>query len=163
MQLPLKISYKEFKERLRPGSQQFLAWELKQLMDGVLMDGRDFDCRTVRDGWIFGRVPPTGESDWIDSEKIYGVLKAQGRIVDALSPRTPLAAIPGGTIASGGAKPPARAKVRKSPRRVARKTSPARKRKAAAPPRWSTRAARRSAASSKRASKSMGRENSRKG
>lgn len=122
MQLPLTISYKKFKERLRAGPQQFRASELRQLKDGVLLDGRDYDCLTVSGGWIFGHVPPTGESDWIDSKKIYDALKARDRIVDPISPVGLPAGMPVGITEAEKTKDKIKAKVQKSPQRTAVKT-----------------------------------------
>lgn len=150
MKLPLKISYKEFKERLRTGPQQFRAWELRQLKDGVLLDGRDFDCQTVSGGWIFGHVPATGESDWIDSEKIYKLLKARDRIADPLSPVALPVGVPSGRTSADTTKASARAKARKGPRRTTRKATSAGKRKVGSSVRVSKRSARKSTARPKK-------------
>jgi hypothetical protein len=145
MQLPLIISYKEFEERLRTGPQQFRAWELRQLRDGVLLDGRDFECQIISGGWVFGHVPATGESDWIDSKKIYELLKVRGRVADPRSSVALPAGVPRGRTSANTTRGP-RAKIRRGPGRTARKGPSAGKRKAGRSVRVSKRSARKSTA-----------------
>lgn len=91
MQLPLPISLNDFKKCLRSGPQQFRASALRELTDGVLLNGRDFDFEAIKDRWRFIHSRPTGESDWISTETIYALLKASGRIAEpsTASGRTP--------------------------------------------------------------------------
>jgi len=155
MQLPLVVSFKHFKNALRTGGALSNARDLRDLIEGVPLEGRPFDYQWVADGWKFRHVYAIGDKDWIDDQKIYDALKAQGRIIDPLSPL----GVPAGAPAAmtGTASPKQPTKTRKGQRSAPRNPGPIRKPKAGRTVRGIKRARKISATRSRKISPATGR------
>lgn len=152
MQSSLIVSFKDFKKALRTGGQLSNARDLRELLEGVLLEGRGFDYQWVANGWRFRHVYAIGDRDWIDDQKIYDALKAQGRIIDPLSAAGAPAGAPAATTSKESPRQPGTAKVRKGPRSAPGKTGPTRKRKAGRTVRGTERAGKMSASRKRKAS-----------